>query len=53
MYKKLFTIGLTCLMTLSVMTLTHVADAQDKITGSVALDDCSDGSESRRCEFHR
>ena len=33
MYKKLFTIGLTCLMTLSVMTLTHVADAQDKITG--------------------
>ena len=33
MYRKLFTIGVTCLMTLFVMTLTHVADAQDKITG--------------------
>ena len=33
MYRKLFTIGLACLMTLFVMTLTHVADAQDKITG--------------------
>ena len=33
MYRKLFTIGLACLMTLFVMTVTHVADAQDKITG--------------------
>ena len=33
MYRKLFTIGVACLMTLFVMTLTHVADAQDKITG--------------------
>ncbi len=33
MYRKLFTIGVTCLMTLFVITLTHVADAQDKITG--------------------
>ena len=33
MYRKLFTIGLACLMTLFVITLTHVADAQDKITG--------------------
>ena len=33
MYRKLFTVGLACLMTLLVMTLTHVADAQDKITG--------------------
>ena len=33
MYRKLFTIGLACLMALSVMTVTHVADAQDKITG--------------------
>lgn len=33
MYRKLFTIGLACFMTLFVMTVTHVADAQDKITG--------------------
>ena len=33
MYRKLFTVALACLMTLSVMTLTHVADAQDKIVG--------------------
>ena len=33
MYRKLFTIGLACLMTLLVMTMTNVADAQDKITG--------------------
>ena len=33
MYRKLFTIGVTCFMTLFVITLTHVADAQDKITG--------------------
>ena len=33
MYRKLFTIGVTSLMTLFVITLTHVADAQDKITG--------------------
>ena len=33
MYRKLFTVGLACLVTLFVMTLTHVADAQDKITG--------------------
>ena len=33
MYRKLFTIGVACLVTLFVMTLTHVADAQDKITG--------------------
>ena len=33
MYRKLFTIGLACFMTFFVMTVTHVADAQDKITG--------------------
>ena len=33
MYRKLFTVALACLMTLSVMALTHVADAQDKIVG--------------------
>ena len=33
MYRKLFTIGLACLMTLFVMTVTPIADAQDKIVG--------------------
>lgn len=33
MNRKLFTIGLACLMALFVMSVTQVADAQDKITG--------------------
>ena len=33
MYSKLFIVRLACLISLFVMTATHVADAQDKITG--------------------
>ena len=33
MYRKLFTIGLACLMALFVMTVAQVADAQDVIKG--------------------
>ncbi|MXV75710.1 hypothetical protein F4Z99_15730 [Candidatus Poribacteria bacterium] len=33
MYRKLFTIGLACLMALFVMTVTQVADAQEPIKG--------------------
>ena len=33
MYRKLFTIGLACLIALFAMAITDVANAQDKITG--------------------